>query len=106
MNRILILTLLPAALGVRAACLPDAPEPGDIGPDSASVCEVLEHRFPGTALAVDGRSIHSGNWVTVTASVDGRPLRLDYRLTGLTWTLDDVGTPTGGPGASRAASTR
>jgi hypothetical protein len=93
-----------AALVVPAACLPDAPELGDLGPDSGRVCDVLEHELPGTTLAVDGRSIHSATAVTVSASVDGRPVRLDYRLVGLTWELDDFGTPTGGPGASRAAS--
>ena len=74
-----------AALVVPAACLPDAPELGDLGPDSGRVCDVLEHELPGTTLAVDGRSIHSATAVTVSASVDGRPVLLDYRLVGLTW---------------------
>ena len=94
MNRRLILALLPFAAGANANCQTDPPEIGDIGPDSALVCEGLENRFPGTALAVDGRSIHSPTEVTVAATVDGRPIILDYTLTGFSWNLDDPGTRT------------
>jgi hypothetical protein len=96
MNRLLILTLLPAALGAQAACLPDAPELGDIGPDSVRVCSMLEQRFPGTLLTVDDRSIHSSTTVTVSASVNGNPVRLDYRLIGFEWVLDELGGPIAG----------
>lgn len=93
MNKLLILTLLPAALGAHAACLPDAPEIGDIGPNSSGVCRALEKRFPGVLLTVDDRSVHSPTAVTVSASVDGNPVRLDYRLIGFEWVLD---TPVAG----------
>jgi hypothetical protein len=84
----LILTLLPIAIGANANCVTDAPEIGDIGPGSDLVCNALESRFPGAALAVEGRAIHSPTEVTVTASVDGDPVSLRYELTGYTWRLD------------------
>lgn len=96
MKRFLILTLLPATLGVHAACLPDAPELGDIGPASERVCNLLEDRFPGARLTVDDRSIHSPTAVTVSASVNGRRVQLDYRLIGLTWALDSGAVPIAG----------
>lgn len=92
MNRILILTLLPGTLGASANCVTDAPEIGDIGPDSERVCSELESRFPAATLAVEGRAIHSPTEVMVSASVDGEPTLLDYRLTGYTWVLDDTGS--------------
>lgn len=88
MNKMLIPTLLPVALSANAACLMDAPEIGDIGPASGLVCQELARRYPGVALAVEGRSIHSPSEVTVSASVDGRPILLVYRLTGFSWTAD------------------
>jgi hypothetical protein len=91
MNSKLIFAMLPIALGANAACVTDPPEIGDIGPGSGLVCQELTQRYPGAALAVDGRSIHSPTEVGVTASVDGRPILLAYRLTGFTWSLDDAG---------------
>jgi hypothetical protein len=37
--------------------------------------------------------VHSPTTVTVSASVDGNPVRLDYRLIGFEWVLD---TPVAG----------
>ena len=91
MNRTLILTLLPVALSANAACLTDPPEIGDIGPGSELVCQELTQRFPGATLAVEGRSIHSPTDVKVSASVDGRPILLAYRLAGFTWSTDCTG---------------
>jgi hypothetical protein len=91
MKSTIILALLPLALGASANCVMDPPEMGDIGPGSGLVCQELEQRFPGAALAVEGRSIHSPTAVSVTAAVDDRPILLAYRLTGFTWSLDDAG---------------
>jgi hypothetical protein len=91
MNKMLILAMVPVALGANATCVTDPPEIGDIGPGSGLVCRELTQRFPGTALAVEGRSIHSPTEVRVTASVDGRPILLAYRLTGFTWSVDNIG---------------
>lgn len=92
MNKILILTLLPIALAASANCVTDAPEIGDIGPDSDLVCKALEGQFPGAAVTVEGRAIHSPTEVSVTASVDGRPVSLNYELTGYAWRLDQAAT--------------
>ncbi len=92
MNRILILSIFPLALGASASCVTDPPEMGDIGPGSELVCQELTRRFPGAALAVEGRSIHSPTKVSVTASVDGRPILLDYILTGLNWDANETGS--------------
>jgi hypothetical protein len=92
MKTMFILALLPVALGANATCVTDPPEIGDIGPSSGLVCQELTQRFPGANLAVEGRSIHSPTEVTVTASIDGRPILLAYRLTGLTWSADDTGS--------------
>jgi hypothetical protein len=107
MNRMLILAMLPVALGANARCVTDSPEIGDIGPDSALVCKVLAQHFPSATLAVEGRSIHSPTQVTVAASVDGRPILLSYTLTGFSWNFNDAGLRTAdaaGPGSSRAMS--
>ncbi len=88
MNRLIVLTLLPITIGANANCLTDAPEIGDIGPGSDLVCNALESRYPGVALAVEGRAIRSPTEVTVTASVDGRPVALHYQLNGYTWRVD------------------
>jgi hypothetical protein len=88
MNKTLILALLPIAVGANANCVTDAPEIGDIGPGSELVCNRLTQRFPSAALAVEGRTIHSPAEVRVTASVDGRPIVMDYRLAGFTWVLN------------------
>jgi len=89
MKPIIILALLPLALGAEASCVPDPPEMGDIGPGSGLVCQQLMQRHPGTALAVVGRSIRSPSDVSIQVSVDGRPVVLAYRLTGFTWRADD-----------------
>jgi hypothetical protein len=100
MNRTLIFALLPVALGASANCVTDPPEMGDIGPGSALVCNELGRQFPGATLAVEGRSIHSPTEVTVTASVNGRPIRLGYTLAGFTWGLHDAGARTADATAS------
>lgn len=92
MKTSIILTLLPVALGANAACVTDPPEMGDIGPGSGLVCQELMHRFPGAALAVEGRSLHSPTGVRVTASVDGRRVLLGYRLAGAEWIPDEAGS--------------
>ena len=99
MKSTIILALLPVTLAASANCVMDPPEMGDIGPGSALVCRELMQRFPGAALRVEGRSIHSPTAVTVTASVDGRPIGLAYRLAGLTWSVDDTGSGLAGAGA-------
>jgi hypothetical protein len=93
MNKMLVLALFPVALGANATCVTDQPEMGDIGPASGLVCQELTQRFPGATLAVEGRSIHSPTEVRVTASVDGRPVMLDYRLAGVIWSVVKAGSP-------------
>jgi hypothetical protein len=90
MNKILTLTLLPITVAASANCVTDAPEIGDIGPNSELVCKALESRYPGAALAVEGRAIHSPTEVSVMASVDGQPVSLNYELSGYTWRLDQT----------------
>ena len=90
MNKILTLTLLPFTLTASANCGTDAPELGDIGPSSELVCKALESRYPGAAMTVDGRAIHSPTEVSVMASVDGQPVSLNYELSGYTWRLDQT----------------
>jgi hypothetical protein len=85
----LIIAILPAAFGIEAACIPDSPEMGDIGPSSMVVCRQLEHQFPGAAIAVEGRSIHSPTRVSVAASVDGKPIELHYELSDYSWLLGE-----------------
>jgi len=84
------LALLSLAFGAHAACVPDPPELGDIGPSSELVCDRLEHQFPGAPTAVTGRSIHSPTQVSVFASVNGRRVSLDYELFGYRWELDEA----------------
>ena len=81
----LVLAILPVAFGTHAACVPDPPEIGDIGPSAELVCTQLERQFPGATLAVDGRSIHSPTDVSVAASVNGKPIKLHYELLGFSW---------------------
>jgi hypothetical protein len=95
-KQILIPALLPVALGAGAACVTDPPEMGDIGPSSELVCNGLERRFPGAALVIEGRSIHSPTAVSVSASVDGRPTLLRYTLAALTWSITEPGGGTAG----------
>ena len=47
--------------------------------------------FPGAVLAIQGRSIHSPAEVSVAATVDGRHMKLRYRLTAADWGLIDPG---------------
>lgn len=86
----LILAILPVAFGAQATCVTDAVEVGDIGPSSELVCGELEHLYPGAALTVEGRSIHSPTAVSVVAAVDGRPVTLRYDLSGYRWRLDET----------------
>ena len=102
MNRMLILAMLPFALGANASCVTDPPEMGDIGPGSGLVCQELTQRFPGATLAVEGRSIHSPTEVRVTASVDGRPILLGYRLAGVEWVADEAGSRSADTASSRS----
>ena len=92
MNRMFTITLLPVALSANAACLTDPPEVGDIGPGSGLVCQELAQRYPGAALAVEDRAIHSPSEVGVTASVDGSAVLLHYTLTGGEWVSDEAGS--------------
>jgi hypothetical protein len=91
-QRMLILSLLPAAVGAQASCLTDAPEIGDIGPGSDLVCDQLRDQFPGAALAIENRVIHSPTGVSVLASVNGAPIELRYDLTGYVWHLTSTDT--------------
>lgn len=102
MNRILILAMFPLALGANASCVTDPPEMGEIGPGSGLVCQELAQRFPDATLAVQGRSIHSPTEVEVTASVGGRPILLDYRLTGGEWIADGAGSNSADTASSRS----
>jgi hypothetical protein len=88
MKQLPALAILPLAFAAHAACAPDPPEIGDIGPSSELVCSALERQFPGAALTVLGRSIHSPTEVSVAASVDGRPVALRYKLSRYTWRLE------------------
>jgi hypothetical protein len=88
----LILAILPVAVGAHATCLTDPPEMGDIGPSSELVCNGLQHRFPGAALVVEGRSIRSPTEVAVVASVDGKRVSLHYELAGYAWQLAETGS--------------
>jgi hypothetical protein len=88
---ILTLAMLSAAFATRATCLTDPPEMGDIGPGSRLVCAELERQFPGAALAVTGRAIHSPTQVSVDVSVDGQPMERRYDLSGYRWRLDRTG---------------
>ena len=63
-----------------ATCTPDAPEIGDIGPDSQRVCEQLASQFPQSDIAILDRSIHSPEAVSVMVSLDGRQQSLEYQL--------------------------
>jgi len=101
MKTTIILALLPFALGASASCVTDKPEMGDIGPASGLVCQELTQRFPGANLTVEGRSIHSPTEVRVTAWVDGRPILLDYRLTGLDWGAESVDSRSADSASSR-----
>jgi hypothetical protein len=92
-RHVLILAILPVAFGAQAACVLDAAEMGDIGPDSAIVCGELERLYPGATLAVENRTIHSPTEVSVVAAVDGAPISLRYHLSGYRWRLDAAGTP-------------
>lgn len=86
----LLSALLLATFGAHANCSTDAPEIGDIGPDSIVVCNQLQERFPAAALAVGNRLIHSPTQVSVLASIDGRPIRLRYDLARFVWQLNDA----------------
>lgn len=91
-QRLLILSLLPAAVGAHATCVTDAPEIGDIGPGSDLVCDQLRDQFPGAALAVENRVISSPTSVSVIASVNRAPIHLRYDLSGYVWDLTSTDT--------------
>jgi hypothetical protein len=96
MKKILILAILPVALGANATCVTGPPEIGDIGPSFELVCDELERRFPGAELAVDDLAIHSPTEVSVIGSVDGDSMPLRYSLVGFSWLIDDAGQRTAG----------
>lgn len=73
-----------------AACLPDFPEIGDIGPGSKLVCNMLESRFPHSSIAILDRRIRSHNSVSVIVTVNGQPESLKYQLTGADWKLTET----------------
>ena len=81
----LVLSTVLIAFDANAGCMLDAPEIGDIGPSSELVCQELEQRFPGSTLAVDGRTIQSPDQVSVQASVNSEPVTLRYSLDGFAW---------------------
>jgi hypothetical protein len=80
------LSLLVAS-AAQAVCIPDAPEFGDTGPGSERVCGALTSQFPRSDIRIVDRKIHSGNSVSVVASVDGRVVALAYDLVGSDWVL-------------------
>jgi hypothetical protein len=86
-KHLLMASPLLLSTGAGAVCTPDAPEIGDIGPDSTLVCRELERRFPDALSAVEDRTIRAADVVAVKVSVDGRPMVLQYSLTGFDWTL-------------------
>lgn len=91
MKLTLTLALLPAAFATQATCLTDPPEMGDTGPSSHLVCAQLERQFPGAALAVTGRAVHSPTAVSVDVSIDGQPMELRYDLSRYQWRLHPTG---------------
>jgi len=68
-----------------ATCTLDAPEIGDIGPDSQRVCEQLASQSPQSDIAILDRRIHSPEAVSVMVSVDGQRQSLEYVLRGADW---------------------
>ena len=56
--------ILQVAFSAQAACVTDPPDIGDIGPSSHLVCAELERQFPGAAMAVTGRAVHSPTTVS------------------------------------------
>jgi hypothetical protein len=92
MKQLPALAILFLTFAAHAACVPDPPEIGDIGPSSELVCSALERQFPGAALTVLGRSIHSPTEVSVAASVNGKPIALRYKLSRYTWRLGRDGS--------------
>ena len=79
------LTLINAA---QAACRPDAPEIGDIGPDSESVCHTLAQEFPSAEIQLYGLKLLSPTHVIVAAKIDDKPYAIDYRLVRADWVKD------------------
>jgi hypothetical protein len=96
MNKMLMLAILPFTFNANATCVTGPPEIGDIGPSFERVCDELERRFPGAALAVEDLDIHSPMEVSVIASVDSRSIPMRYTLEGFSWILDDTGVRTAG----------
>jgi hypothetical protein len=86
-NLKLLSCMLIATSGVQAQCLVDSPEIGDIGPASERVCTYLEQRFPTSALQVRSREIRSPRYVSLLVSVDGKPDRIEYELSGMNWSV-------------------
>ena len=82
---------LPLALTFSSvsygACLPDAPEIGDVGPGSELVCDMLESRIPDSNIAILDRKINSPNTVSVIVMLDGQSKTLEYKLKGADWEL-------------------
>lgn len=94
----LVLALLPPSFVAHATCTNDPPEVGDIGPASELVCAALQRRYGDTELAVEGRSIHSPNAISVHASVNGAAVPMRYELVGHQWRLDAGGATAVGAG--------
>lgn len=84
-----IVGVLVLSFDAHANCLLDAPEIGDIGPDSGVVCRELEPRFPGSTIAIENRSIHSPESISVLVSVNAKPMAMRYELSGAAWRLSE-----------------
>ena len=82
--------LMTFTANTHAACLDNPPELGDTGPDSELVCREMEQSYAGSTLAVAGRTVHSGESVSVHVIVDGVPATRNYRLSGVSWRVTEL----------------
>jgi len=89
MFRSILFTVLLSSSAAHAACLPDSPELGDIGPDSQLVCMMLESHSPNSKISVIDRKIQSHKRMSVIVDVDGRTESLNYTLIGADWILKE-----------------
>jgi hypothetical protein len=69
----------------QAACQAGSPEIGDIGPAGESVCEALQHEFPGAEIQLYNRKFLATNHVIISAKIDDKPYSIDYRLDNYNW---------------------
>jgi hypothetical protein len=87
------LLLLPVAMCLtfqtNAACRQDTVEVGDTGPDDAIVCAFLESLDAGTDAWIVNRYILTADRVSLAIVRGGKPLRLEYQLSGVQWQLKD-----------------